>query len=688
MFSVSIDTGGTFTDAVLIGNKQKVTAVKVLTNKQHPEESILRCIPLLAQELGITEEQLLANLGMLVVSTTLATNTVLEGKGAKCCLICTKGFRDVFELGRTMARWDCYNVKVPPPSVPIPRYLRWGVEERTLYTGEVLTPLKENDVRHAAKLAREHNIEVPVVAFLHSYANPTNEEKAAELIKAEFPNVVVSSHIVRRWVEFDRFSSAALAAYVKPKMVDFATDLQERLSDSKCNAILLFLTSAGGVAGPKIVEDNPALFINSGPAGGALLGQYLAKLAGFRNVIVTDMGGTSFDVSIIPGQTIQSTTDNIIGDYKNAVESLDVASIGAGGGNIARIDDSGMLRVGPTSAGADPGPACYNKGGELPTVTDADVILGYIPTDYFLGGTIPIDSTLAKKALQDKVAEPLGIDVIDAAYAVSSLVETNMANQIFKSTVERGFDPRDFTLVIAGGAGPVHGISLAAKLNIKNIYIPKQAAVFCALGIMVADYKHILHRFFNLREDEVKLDKMETLYRSMEDEGLSLLRRERISDNSIRFIRGAEMRYYGQIHNIEVLLPETRIGLDFTAHDLQEMIRIFHERHKILYGWANPTYPVIFTTLKLQAVGLRQPFRPTKQQLPTKDAAKAFKRKRRAYFKEASGFVETPCYEGRRLRYGNVITGPAIIEEVNTTVVVPPGTEITVDVYGNYVAKR
>jgi len=437
-----------------------------------------------------------------------------------------------------------------------------------------------------------------------------------------------------------------------------------------------------------MVEENPALFINSGPAGGVLLGQFLSGLGEFNNAIVTDMGGTSFDVSIIPDRMIQTTTDTIIGEYKNAVESLDVSAIGAGGGSIVRIDECGMLRVGPASAGANPGPACYGRGGQLPTVTDADLILGYIPPDYFLGGKIRIDEELARKALGEQVAKPLGMDILDAAYAVSSLVETNMANRIFNSAVERGYDPRDFTLVIAGGAGPVHGISLAAKLGIKNIYIAKHASVFCALGIMVADYKQILNRFISCREDQVDLNEMKSVYKSMEDEGLCILKRDTIGKESISFIRGCEMKYFGQLHNIEVLLPETKYGDDFTMQDVKDLISGFHARHKAIYGWANPDYPVIFTTLKLQVIGSRASFKPVEQLFDSKDASQAVKRKRNAYFKEGGGLVETPCYEGSMMRNGYQVTGPAIIEEVNTTIVVPPGAEVTVDKYGNYMVKR
>jgi N-methylhydantoinase A len=688
MFEIVIDTGGTFTDAVLTDEDRKIRAVKFPTNVVDPSMGIMGCIGLLSQQCNLTEQELLKNVATLVVGTTLATNALLEGKVAKCGLIHTKGFRDTIELGRRMVRKNVFNIKVHPPSVLIPRSLRWGVEERTLHTGEILTPLNEDDVRAAIKKAKEQNVEIPVVAFLHSYANPENEERAAEIIRTEYPNVVVSSHILRRWIEFDRLSAATIAACVKPQIVDFTTGLQKRLKDNHFNGALLFLTCLGGVASTELSGENPALLIGSGPAAAVLLGKLIAESSGFQNVIVGDMGGTSFDVGILPDRMITTTTESLIGEYKNAVEGIEVKSIGAGGGSIARVDERGVLRVGPSSAGANPGPACYGRGGQLPTVTDADVVLGYVPPDYFLGGTYQLDAAFAEKAIDKEIAKPLRIDVVEAAYAISSLAEANMANRIFLSAVEKGLDPRDFTLIIGGGAGPVHAVALAGKLDMKQVYISKYASTFSALGIMIADYKHILTRFLYKIEDEADFKTLKKLYDSLEEEGIAHLRRENISKKAMKFIRGAEMRYYGQLHDIEVLLPETKLGEHFTEKNRTALIKGFHERHKALYGSSDPNLTVTFATLKLQAIGMRPPFNLVKQKAAGRDASGAIKRKRQVYFKEAGKFVKTPCYDGNRLRYGNVITAPAIIEEANTTVVVPPGTKLTVDVYGNYVIAR
>ncbi|MBW1800786.1 MAG: hydantoinase/oxoprolinase family protein [Deltaproteobacteria bacterium] len=688
MFEIVIDTGGTFTDAVLMDEDRKISTAKFPTNIVDPSKGIMGCIELLAQQRHLTEKEVLADTATLVIGTTLSTNCVLEKKGAKCCLLYTRGFKDIPELGSKIWKEDIYNLKVPPPSYLIPRYLRFGVEERMQYDGEILTPLNEKDVLEAVKAAKAHDVEVPIVCFLHSYINPAHEERAAEIVKAEFPDVVISSQILRRWIEYDRLSTAEIAGYVKQMTARFlrSLDKQIKASDFKGNSLLV--TCAGGVTTPELCMDNPALLIGSGPAAGPLLGQFLGELAHFENVIVLDVGGTSSDLSMLPGRMISTTTQMKIGEYKNASEAVDVASIGAGGGSIARLDERNMLYVGPDSAGAAPGPACYGKGGEMPAVTDADVVLGYIPADYFLGGTIPLNAGLAEKAIEENIAGPLGIDTLEAASAVSSLVEDNMSKEIFLLAVEKGLDPRNFGLVVGGGAGPVHAVGVAAKLGIKEVYIPKQAAVFCAFGAALADYKYILTRFLYRRDDEVNLDMVKDLFDSLEEEGVDILKRQGVAGKDMKLVRGAEMRYFGQLHDVDVALPETRKGEPFTEATLKDLIGKFHDRHRVLYGWSNPALPCVIAVLKLQAIGMRPPVGMETQPASSKDASAALKRERRVYFKEMGGFIQTPCYDGDRLRHGNAITGPAVVEETKTTVVVPHGAELTVDAYGNYVIRR
>jgi N-methylhydantoinase A len=688
MFELVIDTGGTFTDGLVIDDERRIGVAKFSTNIANPSASIMGCLSLLAQERGLTEKELLADTNTLVVGTTHAINCILEEKGAKCCLLHTKGFRDIPELLRRIPTSDIYDSKQPPPPVLIPRYLRFGIEERVRYDGEVITELNENDVHEAVRKAKEHNVEVPVICFLNSYINSAHEERTAEIVRTEYPDVVVSSHVLRRWIEWDRLTTSILAGYVKPPLNRLIETLKEQLNKANFKGTLLFITCAGGVATPELCMDNPALLIGSGPAAGPLLGRFLAELNGFENAIVCDMGGTSFDVSMLPNRTILTTTETRVGDYRSGCEAVDVATLGAGGGSIAWIDERGILHVGPSSAGADPGPACYGMGGQLPTVTDADVVLGYIPADYFLGGRMKLDRSMAEKVIKENIARPLNIDVVEAAHAISSLVEANMAETIFLSAVQKGFDPREFRLLVGGGAGAVHAIMIANKLGIKQLYIPKLAAMFCALGIALADYKYVLNHVLYRQEDELSAAEVKDFYMSLEEEGAATLAQQGVTEEKMRFVRGAEMRYSGQLHDIEVLLPEIKRGASFTEEDFKALIRGFHERHKAIYGYSDPSMPSIIATLKLQAIGVRPPVELIEQPFSGHDPSGALKRKREVYFKELGGFVETPCYDAQQLRHGNIVTGPAVIENPQTTVVVPQGSKLTVDAYENYEIER
>ena len=512
MYEIVIDTGGTFTDAILIDDDRRIFMAKFPTDHAKPSLGIMGCIQRFAGQRNCAMQELLRNTTTIVIGTTLPTNTVVEKKGAKCCLLHTKGFKDIPELGRRIPKDEIYNLKLLAPESPIPRYLRFGVEERIQYNGEIVKPLNEKDVMKAIKKAKKQNVEVPVVCFLHSYINPEHEEKAGEIIKKEYPNVVLSSHILRRWMEWDRLSTAMIAGSVKPVVTRFIEGLSEQLKSGHFTGTTLFTTCIGGVASPELCLDNPALLIGSGPASGPLLGRFLAKLCNFENVIVIDMGGTTFDISMLPGATINVTPEMRVGDFINALESVDVTSIGAGGGSIAWVDSRNILQVGPSSAGADPGPACYRKGGQNPTVTDADIILGYIPADFFLGGTIPLDTDLAKKSIEKNVAKPLNLDIVAAAHAISALVEDNMAQGIFLSAVERGLDPRDFTLVAGGGAGPVHAAAIASRLGISQIYVPRQAAAFCALGATLANYEYVLNLCIYRNEAQLNVDELKGWY--------------------------------------------------------------------------------------------------------------------------------------------------------------------------------
>ena len=687
MFEMAIDTGGTFTDAVLQDDRQRITVAKYPTNPVDPSEGIMGCIGVLAEKLGMVVADVVAATGTLVIGTTLPTNAVTVRKGAKCCLIYTEGFKDILEISRRIPKANTFDLRMPPPEVLIPRYLRFGVRERIQYDGKVITPLNEDDVRRAVKKAKGNGVEVPIVCFLHSYINPSHEERVAEIIRDEYPNAVLSSHILQSRLEGYRFHTAVLAGYVKPLLANFTTTLTERLKANRFNGTLLFITCAGGVAAPELCLDNPSLTIGSGPAAGPLFATLLGELTGHINLMSLDIGGTTADLAILPERRITTTTEMIIADHHKGTESVDVVSIGVGGGTIAWIDHRGMLRVGPDSAGADPGPACYGKGGTRPTVTDANVVLGVIPTDYFLGGKIPLDSKLAVRAVIDGVAKPLQLETFQAAHSIVRLAEENLAREIFLSFVKKGFDPRDFVLVMGGGGGPAHAAAIAGALGIGELYIPKHAAVFCPVGILLADYKHILSRFYHRSGSEITAGGLAEAYAALDAEGVEILKGQKIAKKGMRLVRGADIRYYGQLHDIEVLLPAAKPGAAFNTATLQALIDGFHRRHEQIYGRSNPSIPITIETLKLHAVGRRPSLQLTPERPDGKDPRAALKRTRPVYFPE-TGLKDTLCYDGDRLNPGNVLQGPAVIEETQTTILVPGGWALAVDAYRNYILRR
>lgn len=688
MFQISIDTGGTFTDGVLLRDDGKVSIAKAPTTPHDPSEGVLNCIKLLAGIHGITVEKMLKKTNTVTLGSTIATNTILQLKGAKIVMITTKNFRDILEMRRVI-KPDLFNLRLPKPMILVPRHHRLGVEERISVDGEVITSLNEGEARQAVAKAKAYKAEVVAVCFLHSYVNPQHERRMAEIIRAEYPQaeVVLSSDVWPRPMEFERFSTTVLAAYVSPLCSAFLRKLENRLKGAGFENVLLIMTSNAGVTTTELAIERPILMVGSSPSAAPLFASYVGKQIGVRNMISFDVGGTSADISVIPEGRILTTTDGMIGDQRNAFETIDVISIGAGGGSIAYLDSRSILCVGPESAGAEPGPVCYGKGGQAPTVTDADVILGYIPADYFLGGEIKLDLSLAQKAIKEHIADPLGMGITEAAYAIYSVASLALANRISLAATSRGYDPRDFTICCGGGAGPTHIFSVLERLSGKDVYIPKVAAVLCAYGMMCADFKHEASQFVNYITREADLSVLSNIYQKMEEELTLLLEREGAAREAIKFIRGASVRYYGQLYEVEATMSESTNGGPVTPDDLEALIKDFHKEHEQRYGHSDKSMPTQLRAIKVTAMGLRPEIDMAEQPYSGEDPSRALKRKRPVFFKELGGFVETPCYDGDKLQHGNTMTGPAIIEEKTTTLVVPPKARIRVDRFGNYFGK-
>mgnify|MGYP001598136971 CR=1 FL=1 len=521
MYRVCVDVGGTFTDCLVLEEKGELRQFKSPTTPQDPSLGFLACLEKAAQHFRQPLATFLAEVDLLIHGTTLATNTLINENGAKTGLITTKGFRDIIEIrrGYKNIRVSMYNVFVPPYKPLVPRRYRMEVEERVLDSGEISTALNEDEVRAASAKLKEAGMESLAICFLHSYVNPQHERRAAEIAKTNFNGgYVTSSHdILPVWREFERFSTTVVSAYVGPVVERYLKALVKRLEDSGFRKNLLLMLSSGLVETVAHCTPRAVLLIGSGPAAAPAGANYLGQAVDHQNLLSIDMGGTSLDVCLIREGEIPTTTESWVGEERVAVKMVDIHSAGAGGGSIAWIDSLGLLRVGPHSAGAEPGPACYSKGGKNPTVTDADLLLGYVPADFFLGGEIQLSPERAEEAVK-QVAHPLGMTVAQAAQAIFTTVNSFMADQITEVSTKLGYDIRDFALVGGGGAGPVHAAAIAELLSIPTVVIPSIAAAYSAFGMFAMDIGRNFARSYICGAKRIDSERVKQLYREMEAE--------------------------------------------------------------------------------------------------------------------------------------------------------------------------
>jgi N-methylhydantoinase A len=624
----------------------------------------------------------LGEVDLLIHGTTLATNTLINENGAKTGLLTTKGFRDLIEIrrGYKNIRASMYNVFVPPYKPLVPRRYRMEVEERLSDSAEILTALNEDDVRAGTAKLKDAGMESLAICFLHSYANPQHERRAAEIAKANFDGYVTTSHeILPVWREFERFSTTVVSAYVGPVVERYLRALEKRLEESGFKRNLLLMLSSGLVETVAHCAPRAVLLIGSGPAAAPAGANYLGQTVDQQNLLSIDMGGTSLDVCLIRDGEIPTTTESWVGEERVAVKMVDIHSAGAGGGSIAWIDSLGLLRVGPHSAGAEPGPACYGRGGKDPTVTDADLLLGYVPADFFLGGEIQLSRERAEEAVQ-QVAAPLGMTATQAAQAIFTTVNSFMADQITEVSTKRGYDVRDFALVAGGGAGPVHAASIAELLSIPTVVIPSVAATYSAFGMFAMDIGRNFARSYICGAKRIDPERVKQLYREMEAEALEGFRANGIPAAQVIFSRTADMRYGGQFHEVEV-----ELGGEFTADELDGTVKKFHEKHEALYTFGMPWKSVEFLNFRLRATAARAPFHLLEIGRGPKSTP-APKRRRSCWFDGRE--VDTPVYDGAQLLAGCRFDGPAIIEETTTTVVIPRSYVCAVDQWKNYLLTR
>jgi len=678
VYRVGIDVGGTFTDFLLIDEVGQSKVYKTLTTPKSPTEGVVNGLELMAKDLKISFRDFLQQVTTIVHGTTITTNATLTGDGANTGFITTKGFRDALNMRRGL-RAKQYSPKQSPPAELVPRYLVQAVEERVNFAGQEVTPLNEVEVRQAAKLFIEQGVEAIAVSLLFSFFNPEHEQRIKEILQEEMPDVYVSlsSEILPQVRLYERNSTTALNAYVGPPLFKYLTNLLARFNDEGFKGTLLIMQSNGGVMSPEVAKRFASNTLLSGPAAGPAAGIFYSESQEADNIITVDMGGTSFDICLIKNKQPGITNEGQVGGYRIASPMLDIHTIGAGGGSIAWVDAGGMLRVGPKSASSEPGPVCYGRGGKNITTTDANLILGYLDPKFFHGGTLDLDVQATKDVLAE-LAQKLGMDPVATAAGVYKIVNMGMADGVREVSVRRGHDPREFALVVAGGAGPIHAAEIATELGISSIIVPRESSVFCAAGMLISDLKHDYVRTYHAPMESASLDKITEFFDDMAKEALAVLGQEGVSSNRIQVRLAADVRYLGQFSEVEVVVNSNNL-----SEELAHISETFHLNHNELFGYSMPGSPLEFINLRLTAIGIVD--KPNFNKIPyygTK-SDHALKSKRMAYF--AGEFQEVPVFDGLKLNNGNIVTGPAIIEQPTTTIIVTPDFNIKCDDYNNYV---
>jgi len=694
-YRLGIDIGGTFTDGALVDEATgEILIVKVPTTPADPAVGFMAAVERALERSQSTNEAL----QLMVHATTVATNALIEGKTARVGMITTRGFRDVLEIGRQI-RSRLYDVHLSKPRPLVSRRWSFEVGERLDAVGSVLEALNAEEVRHAAQQLKAEAVEAIVCCFLHSYINPAHERQAAEIIRAEYPEAFlsISSEVCPEFREYLRASTTAVNAAIMPIVSRYLDALESRLQARGITAPFYVMQSGGGVMSVQSAKQRPVYMVESGPAAGVIAAGAFALPHGYSNVISFDMGGTTAKVGLIRdgrpqlssefevgGQAITPMGEGRGSGYPVRTPVIDLVEVGAGGGSEAWIDAGGALRVGPRSAGAVPGPACYGQGGTTPTITDANLLLGRLNADFFLGGEIALDSEASREAMAVCCGRSLGLDPLQAASGIVDIANAHMMAAIRLISVQRGYDPRDFVLVAFGGAGPLHANALACELGIPTVLIPPSPGIASALGMLMTD---LTHEFVATRRQllaTLEPAALVALFSDYEAHGAQRLAREGVASTQHRLLRTLDLRYRGQSHELTVPVPAGPL----TPQGLEQILEQFHEAHARVYGYAAREDPVELVNVRLTAIGVSP--KPQLKALPrgTGDVGTAVKGRRPVWFSETSGFASCPVMDRYRLRWGDQIAGPVVIEELDSTTVVHPRYEALVDQYGNLLLRQ
>lgn len=678
---IGVDSGGTFTDVCMFDETHgEIHVWKVSSTPQDPSLGIAGGI-----EQGVAEVAKATGRQVEVVyfghGTTVATNALIVGRGAETGLITTKGFRDVLEL-RRQKRDSLYDIQTQKPRILVSRDKRLEVSERVRFDGSIHTALDEDEVRAAARKLKADGITTVAVCFLFSFVEPAHEKRVKEILAEEMPGVFfsISHEVAPEFREYERLSTTVVNAYLGPIMKSYLSKLQPRLAEIGIHAHPHLTQSNGGVISSEVAQNFPARTVLSGPAAGVIGALSVGGLAGFDNVITFDMGGTSTDVSLIDRGRPQMSNDAVVHGYPLKLPMLDIHTVGAGGGSIAHIDAGGLLKVGPRSAAADPGPVCYGRGNEEPTVTDANVVLQVLNPTHLLNGRMKIDQARAKAAI-GRLADTLGLGVMETAQGIISVVIANMAKAIRVISVERGYDPRDYVMLGFGGAGPIHASRLARELEIPRLVVPKYPGIMCALGLLLTDLRTNLSltRLLPLSPDGAP--GMESGFAGLEARGQDWFTQEAIPQERRSLLRSVDMRYGGQGYELTVPCSTGRID----AEALVTLRAEFERIHQQVYGYIAAEEPVQVTTLRIEAVGL-VPKADLKAYPPaTGPAEAAVTAHREVWLPESGGLTQCPIYDRALLGPGHAVAGPAIIDQMDSTTLVLPGQVATVDAYLNLI---
>lgn len=678
MYRIGVDVGGTFTDFTLLDDTSgAVHFFKTSSTPHDPSEAIENGLSSMLEDLGFAP----GSVSYLAHGTTVATNIVIERRGARTGLVTTKGFRDVLELGR-QARPSIYDYRVEKPPVLIPRDRRVEVLERIGPDGDVLIEMDEQSLKDAVARLAETGVESVAICFLHSYRRPEHEARAKEVVRALLPDayVTLSSEILPEFREFERMSTVAVNAFVGPRMGSYLERFRQRVSDVGIPVAPYTIHSNGGLMSIDTVHASPVRTCVSGPAAGVVGAAEIGRVAGFSNLITFDVGGTSTDVSLIHNAKPLFTSARLVAGYPVKTPMLDIHVIGAGGGSIAAIDDAGSMKVGPRSAGAAPGPVAYGRGGTEPTITDANLCLGRLDARTLLGGRMQIDLEAALRVISEAIAEPLGVSLEAAAHGIIQIANANMSRAIRSVSVEKGYDMGEFALCAFGGAGPLHAAEVAVECGLPRILVPREPGTLCARGMLLTDLSSDYVRSHFADSTAENWSPVLDLFAAMEAEGAAWLDAEAVAGVDRRFNRVLDARYRGQ--NFEVKVDCGGLGPD----DLGAFEERFHAAHVKEYGYDIRHRAIQFVSARVQAIGMVEKA-PQAEIAGGSSLASARTGSRKVYYDARHGWVETPVYDRSGLPRDERFTGPAVINEMSATTLVLPGQSVIADRWGNLIVE-